>query len=93
MPFKLLQAVPDISDPEWTTNLFKLPKITFESIYDVLVDRKVLLKKVSDLESVTDSRAELLCNPKKEIFTYSIMIEILVYWLSTQGHLKRRTIF
>ena len=64
LPFKLLQAVPDVSDPEWTTKLCKLPKITFGTIYDFLVDRKVLLKKVSDLESVADRRAELLCNPE-----------------------------
>ena len=65
LPFKLLQAVPDVSDSEWTTKLCKLPKITFGTIYDFLVDRKVLLKNVSDLESVTDRRAELLCNPEK----------------------------
>ena len=41
--------------------------MTFGTIYNFLVDRKVLLKKVSDLESVTDRRAELLCicNPGK----------------------------
>ena len=66
LPLKLLQAVPDISDAEWTTKLFKLPKITFGTIYDFLVDRKVLLRKVSDLESVADRRAELVCNSEKE---------------------------
>lgn len=65
LPFKLLQAVPDVSDPGWTTKSCQLPKITFGTIYDFLVDRKVLLKKVSDLESVADTRAELLCNNEK----------------------------
>ena len=43
--YKLLQALPSISDPQWTTMLCKLPKITFGTIYDFLVDRKVFLKK------------------------------------------------
>ena len=63
--FKLLQAVPHINDPECTTTLSKLTNITFETIYNFLVDQKVVVKKVSDLESVADRRAELLCNPEK----------------------------
>ena len=55
-----------MSDPQWTTKLCKLPKITFGTIYDFLVDRKVLLKKVSYLESIADRRAELLANPEEE---------------------------
>ena len=93
LPFKLLQVVPDVSNPEWTTKLCKLPKITFGTIYDFLVDRKVLLKKVRDLESVTDRRAELLCNPEKETLVYFTMIELSVYQSNTQGHLKRHTDF
>ena len=34
-------------------------------IYNFLVDQKVVVKKASDLESVADRRAELLCNPEK----------------------------
>ena len=53
---KLLQAVPNVDDQQWTTNL---PKITFSTIYIFLVERKVLLQRVSYLECLADRRAEL----------------------------------
>lgn len=66
LSFKLLEALPGVNDPQWTTRLYKLPKVTFGTIYDFLVDRKVLLKQVSYLESIADRRAELLSNPEEE---------------------------
>ena len=39
-----------------------MPKITFSTIYDFLVDRKILLKRVSYLESIADKRAEKIHN-------------------------------
>ena len=46
--FELLHSLPSADDPQWTKRLYKIPKITFSTIYD----RKVLLKRVSYLESV-----------------------------------------
>ena len=43
---------------QWTTRLYKIPKITFSTIYDFLVDLKLVIKKVACLESVIDKRAE-----------------------------------
>lgn len=55
---KIFQSLPKLDDPLWTKQLIQLPKITFSVIYDFLVDRKVILRKVSYLESVADVRAE-----------------------------------
>lgn len=41
-------------------------RVTFGTIYDFLVDRKVLLKQVSYLERIADRRAALLTNPEEE---------------------------
>ena len=46
---RLLQSVPPSDDLQWTSQLHKLPKVTYNTIYDFLVDRKVLLKKASHL--------------------------------------------
>jgi len=42
---KILDALPDVSDSEWTTKSYKLPKVTFGTILDCLVDQRVLFKK------------------------------------------------
>jgi len=55
---KLLCSFPNEDDPQWTNRLYKTPEVSFSTIYDFLVDRKVLLKRVSYLESVADKRAE-----------------------------------
>ena len=57
---RLFHSVPDSQDAHWTNRLYNLPKITFGTIYDYLVDRKVILNKVSCLESMADKRAEAL---------------------------------
>ena len=57
---KLFHSVPDSKDAHWTNRLYNLPKITFGTIYDYLVDRKVILNKVTCLESMADKRAEAL---------------------------------
>ena len=51
---RLLQSVPPPNDPQWTDRLQKLPKVTYNTIYDFLVDREVLLKKVTHLEDIAD---------------------------------------
>ena len=53
---KIPDALPDVSDSEWTTELYKLPKVTFGTIFDCLVDRRVLFKRVNHLESIADKR-------------------------------------
>ena len=55
---RLLCSLPAEDDPQWTNRLYKIPKITFSTIYDFLVDRKVLLRRVSYLECIADKRAE-----------------------------------
>lgn len=44
--------------PFWTKQLIQLPKVTFNTIYEFLVDRKVVLLKVSYLDSIADVWAE-----------------------------------
>ena len=64
---KLLQAVPNVDDQQWTTKLCDLPKITFSTIYNYfLVEHKVLLQRVSYLESLADRRAELSGKPDSD---------------------------
>jgi len=46
---KLLQSIPNAGDPQWTSRLYDLPKITFITIYEHLVDQKIMLHKVSYL--------------------------------------------
>ena len=53
----------NVDDQQWTTKLCDLPKITFSTIYNFLVERKVLLQRVSYLESLVDRRAELSGKP------------------------------
>ena len=55
---RLMQSVPAPEDIQWTSQLYNLPGITFGMIYDHLVDRKVVLKKISYLENLADERAE-----------------------------------
>ena len=57
---KLFESVPDAKDSHWTSRLYNLPKITFGTIYDYLVDRKVVLNKISSMESMADKRAEAI---------------------------------
>lgn len=54
----MLCSFPSEDDPQWSNRLYKIPEISFSTIYDFLVDRKVLLKRVSYLECVADKRAE-----------------------------------
>lgn len=52
---------------QWTNRLYNLPKITFSTIYDYLVDRKLVLKKVACLESIADKRAEAVSVDDKKV--------------------------
>ena len=60
LPSRLLHPVPAADDTLWTSRLYRIPKITFSTIYDFLVDRKVLLRRVSYLEGIADKRAEII---------------------------------
>ena len=55
---RLLSSVPAEDDPQWTNRLYKIPKITFSTMYDFLVDRKVMLRQVSYPECNADKWAE-----------------------------------
>ena len=52
--------MPAKEDPDWTTKLNHLPTITFGTIYDFLVSRKVFLKRVSDIEIIVDDQEDNL---------------------------------
>ena len=67
LPSKLLHSVPAEDDPEWTSRLYKIPDINFSSIYEFLVDWKVLLKRVSYLECVADKQAEAVTGEGSDI--------------------------
>ena len=55
---KLFQSVPDAQDIHWTNRFYSIPKITFGTIYNYLVDYKVILNKIGCLESMADKRAK-----------------------------------
>ena len=38
---KILDGLPDVDDPKWTSKLYELPKVTFGTIFDFLLDSKV----------------------------------------------------
>jgi len=48
-------------DLQWTSQLYKSPKITFSTIYCLLVDRKVSLKKISHLEEIVERSQDGTC--------------------------------
>ena len=54
LSYDLLRCLPDYDDSQWTSQLYKLLKVTFSTIYHHLVDRKVHLKKVSHLEEIAE---------------------------------------
>ena len=56
--YNLLRSLPSQKDVDWTKRLYLLPTITFSTIYDFLVDRKMLLRKVSYIENALDSRED-----------------------------------
>ena len=56
--YSIYQSIPKPEDKLWTKQLIHLPEITFGTIYEFLVDRKVVLPKVSYLDSIADERAD-----------------------------------
>ena len=58
-PHCLVQSLPYPSDPLWTKHLQCMPTITFNTIYDFLVDCKILLKKVSHIENAMERQEQL----------------------------------
>ena len=55
---RLLQHLPSRDGVQWTKQLHCIPTVTFSSIYDFLVSRKVAVKKVRHVENVVDNREE-----------------------------------
>ena len=60
MNVRLFNSVPDSQDAHGTNRLYNIPKITFGTIHDYLVDHKVILNKDSCLESMANKRVEVL---------------------------------
>jgi len=52
----LVRTIPDIKDSLWSTEIYKAPKVTFSSIFQFLVDRKILEKKANSIENVIERR-------------------------------------
>ena len=52
----LVQAIPDVKDNLWSNEIYKAPKVTYSSIFQFLVDRKVLIKKANHIENVIERR-------------------------------------
>ena len=59
-PHRFLQFLPSNDDTQWTKQLWSLPSITFSTIYDSLVSRNVLLKKVQHIENVAETEDSML---------------------------------
>ena len=95
--YRIYQSIPKPKDP---LQLIQLPKITFGTIYDFLVDRKVILPEVSYLESIADQRAEkayqydfedesdLSCKENVSISTESTKTLSKAYWFFCDGHVQ-----
>ena len=88
---KLLQSVPDAEDSQWTSRLYHLPKIIFRTIYEHLVDRKIILHKVSYLEGISDKRAETVQHPGENIV--QVVMKVILFQLNIQGLWIKRIAF
>ena len=49
-----MRTIPDIKDSLWSTEIYKASKVTFSSIFQFLVDRKI--KKANSIENVIERR-------------------------------------
>jgi len=54
LSYDLLRALPKYDDPLWTSRLYDSSKVRFSTIYHLLVDRKVSLKKISYFEEIVE---------------------------------------
>ena len=88
LSYDLLRALPTYDDPQWTSQLYKSPKVTFSTIYCLLVDRKVSLKKISHLEEIVEKIKTV--QMRKSHFRYVV---IKMYQLSILEHLKKPLFF
>jgi len=90
---RLMQSVPALEDIQWTSQLYGLPGITFGTIYDHLVDRQVVLEKVSCLENIADQWADAMLRRENES-TESISIDYTrslekAYHFFQDGHMQK----
>jgi len=60
----LLQSIPKESDSHWSKEIYKIPKITFSTIYQFLVERKALVQKADRVDNIIEKRnsLSLYCN-------------------------------
>ena len=52
----LVRTIPDMNDKLWSKEIYKAPKVTFSSIFQFLVDRKVLIRKANHVDNVIEKR-------------------------------------
>ena len=65
LSYDILRSFLECDYPQWTSQLYQLPKVTFSTIYHLIVDRKVYLKKVSYLEEIAEKSPD---NSNEEVF-------------------------
>ena len=65
LSYDILRSLPEYDYPQWTSQLYQLPKVTFSTIYHLIVDRKVYLKKVSYLEEIAEKSPD---SSNEEVF-------------------------
>jgi len=60
----LLQSIPKANDSHWSKEMYKIPKITFSTIYQFLVERKALVQKADHVDNIIERRnsSSLYCN-------------------------------
>jgi len=56
----VLQSIPKPNDKQWSKQIYNLPKITFGTIYDFLVERKVLARKANYVDDIIERRENSL---------------------------------
>ena len=50
----LLQSIPKLNDKLWSKQIYKIPKITFGTIYDFLVECKMLAQKANCIDNIIE---------------------------------------
>ena len=51
-----LQCIPKSNDTQWSKEIYRIPKVTFSTIYQFLVEHKVLVKKADCIDDIIERR-------------------------------------
>jgi len=62
----VLQSIPKSNDVHWSKQIYCIPKITFGTIFDFLVDCKVLARKANYIDDATEKRDSSLLHRQDE---------------------------